>query len=985
MTTVNPLQNIYVDRSANITPRPHSRNRQSSYQQQQQQYQTQQPSSQSLSHTTPLRNTVKTSSAAQPGSSTPLQSYTNSPLLDGSFIAPSITPARPTLDPTSPFVVPSTVKNAAFFMQEPASVQKGMRAKLFGQGVEGGYLVSPQGATPWKTSGAKSGMGGGMSMDVHGGINFTPMSGSDLHHHLAGGTDPFLVGPEDTATIANWDGSLSGDGSYAGVSGMDLNTDLDVSMGLHQMGDGARFGLGFDYLDHHPTSGSSGGSSVSNAFVSTPSGKYPSTLGLGSGYAPSSRKPINRLVSGSSMRPNGPVLSIQPASSPLPSFAPGSSTPSSSLGSNGAVGLPGPASRRMMQQMNQTGSAADNVNNNQNMSARSVSSTYEGMAPRPGLTMNRSASTSALTMGGQASAFTSRPLARMGGFRPVSSSGVADEGEMPISPHLFPASSMTPTLSEGTSPAFTYQFQPYIGTHHRHISALSGTTIDTPALESSIPSPDFSTHHHSPLVTPLVGPSSAGLLPNNAQYFPAPNPAEYQFQQKLNGLAIQVEGTERMWDSGPMSSVTTISMADTIQSAQGLSQDQTGVPNGFVELTNDMRSPNTPIDGQMGQLQAAQAAAFQVYQTTGDFNSMPLQSYEMSSNASLEVPSTAHSTMSDQQQWATGEQISYQMPLQLSAPPTTSRSIAQSQMRHVSSPYDIYPTGAQLQLQPPLPMPRSVSAGYVPVMNTGLGQDAYASSSQGQTREEVSFPVNASLEATIKGGAFGAAAAYQSTPGSSMGLMAAVLEGGDDRAAKRQRVKYPPVGKRLRPGPKPKPKTPKSKRREGSSARTVSNPESLPYDPFVQIARTGTIEMTSQLPNQQFSVHVELQEPTFLPEASQQDRRSETPADMTAAVKSTAKAEDSQADSHAPDSQSNVTRSYLESCYIMFMQADKESGGAPVKRYRCNIDDCERVFPRKSAIHSHIQTHLEDKPFVCTAPDWLVVVWRVDLQVVALV
>jgi hypothetical protein len=138
----------------------------------------------------------------------------------------------------------------------------------------------------------------------------------------------------------------------------------------------------------------------------------------------------------------------------------------------------------------------------------------------------------------------------------------------------------------------------------------------------------------------------------------------------------------------------------------------------------------------------------------------------------------------------------------------------------------------------------------------------------------------------------------------------------------------------------------------------------------VQIARTGTIEMNSQLPKQQFPVHVEPQEPTFLPEASQQDRRSETPADMTAAVKSTAKAEDSQADSQAPDSQSNVTRSYLESCYIMFMQADKESGGAPVKRYRCNIDDCERVFPRKSAIHSHIQTHLEDKPFVCTAPDW---------------
>jgi len=72
----------------------------------------------------------------------------------------------------------------------------------------------------------------------------------------------------------------------------------------------------------------------------------------------------------------------------------------------------------------------------------------------------------------------------------------------------------------------------------------------------------------------------------------------------------------------------------------------------------------------------------------------------------------------------------------------------------------------------------------------------------------------------------------------------------------------------------------------------------------------------------------------------------------------------------AGEAQSTFTRTYLEKCYVMFMQVDKETGGPPVKRYRCNIDDCERVFPRKSAIHSHIQTHLEDKPFVCTEPDW---------------
>ncbi|KPV75766.1 uncharacterized protein RHOBADRAFT_14078, partial [Rhodotorula graminis WP1] len=35
----------------------------------------------------------------------------------------------------------------------------------------------------------------------------------------------------------------------------------------------------------------------------------------------------------------------------------------------------------------------------------------------------------------------------------------------------------------------------------------------------------------------------------------------------------------------------------------------------------------------------------------------------------------------------------------------------------------------------------------------------------------------------------------------------------------------------------------------------------------------------------------------------------------------------------------------------------------------CLIEGCGRAFPRKSAIESHIQTHLEDKPFVCPHDD----------------
>lgn len=39
--------------------------------------------------------------------------------------------------------------------------------------------------------------------------------------------------------------------------------------------------------------------------------------------------------------------------------------------------------------------------------------------------------------------------------------------------------------------------------------------------------------------------------------------------------------------------------------------------------------------------------------------------------------------------------------------------------------------------------------------------------------------------------------------------------------------------------------------------------------------------------------------------------------------------------------------------------------GKMIKNYVCQIEGCGRIFPRKTAIESHIQTHLEDKPFVC--------------------
>jgi hypothetical protein len=71
------------------------------------------------------------------------------------------------------------------------------------------------------------------------------------------------------------------------------------------------------------------------------------------------------------------------------------------------------------------------------------------------------------------------------------------------------------------------------------------------------------------------------------------------------------------------------------------------------------------------------------------------------------------------------------------------------------------------------------------------------------------------------------------------------------------------------------------------------------------------------------------------------------------------------------DENEGVPKEVIQSLYSGL--ASHMSGGVKIpKRYVCLIEGCERTFPRKSAIESHIQTHLEDKPFVCPDHDWCV-------------
>ncbi|BGP22771.1 microtubule-associated protein [Rhodotorula toruloides] len=66
---------------------------------------------------------------------------------------------------------------------------------------------------------------------------------------------------------------------------------------------------------------------------------------------------------------------------------------------------------------------------------------------------------------------------------------------------------------------------------------------------------------------------------------------------------------------------------------------------------------------------------------------------------------------------------------------------------------------------------------------------------------------------------------------------------------------------------------------------------------------------------------------------------------------------------------SSVPREVIQSLYAAVPAHTAADGTKVSKRYGCLIEGCGRSFPRKSAIESHIQTHLEDKPFVCPHDD----------------
>ncbi len=189
----------------------------------------------------------------------------------------------------------------------------------------------------------------------------------------------------------------------------------------------------------------------------------------------------------------------------------------------------------------------------------------------------------------------------------------------------------------------------------------------------------------------------------------------------------------------------------------------------------------------------------------------------------------------------------------------------------------------------------------------------------------------------------------------------------------KKRQAFPPVGKRLRPGPKPKPKTPK----KGGKIFSSPEPGQGTLDPSLLAGSSSMSNIDEEPP---FDGENDLDAEDAASPLSPKPALVIGPDLSSVSIPSQRRPVQPQLMIQPPrmtitiDGQpaSGLPRTFLEKLYTTFLTLDGSMTGQPVKRFKCLIEGCERHFPRKSAIHSHIQTHLEDKPFVCYAEDWYV-------------
>lgn len=778
----------------------------------------------------------------------------------GTPVGSTLTPARPVFDPHSPFVVRRLETPSNMF--PPASVDNRMRARLFGQGMDGGFLVSP------------------MTEGIHSTVK-RHMAHSSLSHPIP--TEPRIYDE------CNDDPFGEESMQNLGWNRQPLSTPATEDTPMFEAG----VGLGVSLTDAHSSR------VASPVKISTPS-KYPSSLGTG--MAPPLRK-----------RPG-----LQKYSTETTALDSATSQPSASVSAAPVQHTHIPGAPSMVQYVTYT-QPVGSGHQIANVKAPLTLSQVPRRARADRTAMARSLSMNNASDGTAVSAFTHKPLNRLLS-RNISTSSLASVSTtagdiVEQSPHQFPIGAgktiyterKAQTLDASTDPVQPHS-APSIGLsleqqQQRSIitySQSSRNALDTPALDYSLASPAFSTYAHSPwLTTPGIGHESATFAPGALQISQEPHPIP-------TGLAIQVPPGSQ----------------------------PAGAPTLWQGPVRDFS------DGNQGQLMHSQGIRI-ITPIYGEFNHLGHYPYP---HPTMFAPSPSMPYMSFQSQppmyWGVNPGNTGDTGDAQPAVPTIVTNSSDNG-RHVSTPFASTSSGdGTVHVgSGAAPMARSMSHGYVPVFHHNPPGFPYNTGAYplAATAVTSSFPLPGKEAAATP------LLAHQDVNSAIVAPLCSIgeeTEGSQSGTSKTGRARYPAIGKRLRPGPRPK-----QKKTDGSPTglSTQDDHVTSSSDSSKQLAVTSKPKVEQVLPDRA-------------------TRRSTSPLkEVSAAV----------ARRHHPyEGASTLSKEFLESCYSCFMMVEAGAGPAPCKRYRCNIDNCGRIFPRKSAIHSHVQTHLEDKPYVCTEPDW---------------
>ncbi|KAK1927816.1 hypothetical protein DB88DRAFT_49556 [Papiliotrema laurentii] len=558
-------------------------------------------------------------------------------------------------------------------------------------------------------------------------------------------------------------------------------------------------------------------------------------------------------------------------------------------------------------------------------------------------------------------------------------------------------------LSRNVSSASIYSVP---GQQDRNVSGMTSLTASTsyelrsptvgpyvPELHPSHPLPGLVPGHHpSPQPSQGYSPLYTPLQPGGA-FFDSPDPSQGIFAAQQGEISLMQGMNQIMAPTHPAPNTTSMLSVASFPGTSGMRQQ----PLGTIMETPSLAQDTTVVYTQVSSAPMASQARFQnvEYPVVPAARPQSFSAHLPSEAQPIDVNSWVERTHESRKDMANsippqysftpqGESVQYFQPsLQVPAQSHPTQRVLHVQSvpqfthdpqvgpsmqthhaevyRHTSGSYPWDHAGPSSQpLSAPLMSARSVSA---PGFSLDHGSSA--------------MPVISEIDLSLvqPGGLFGPIQtghplASQSQPGLEIDTshMTPYSYPPEPSSATmspetpRKRKTYPRVGNPLRPGPKPKPKTPK-KSRDGSQGS--NSPGAGGEEPNV-FAATTLARIDEDGPIEQPSVAIASDAaPTAMQREASSTSSMATPTVML---------EQPQVVVHPPPAAlgpdqaiSGLSRDILEKLYMTYMAV--EDGRPPQKRFKCMIEGCDRSFPRKSAIHSHIQTHLEDKPFRCDAED----------------